>query len=188
MLNGIPLGHFAVKKIAVGDSPSYLMEILREVSVWAEDHTPLAYHPVSALLTIPLAWSREGAWSMFNQITWGVELFGALAHRPDRLLGTLSLFCPFNVCSQLLRHGMLCLLCHSFSQIFYHMLIAIRSDYMQNCTTGTSSPIIMHGLNPPDSQLSALLFQHSSKSIDNDVTRSFVRSTARYHRQSFAYS
>ncbi|KAF8695468.1 Kinase-like protein, partial [Rhizoctonia solani] len=30
VLNGIPLGHFAVKKIAVGDSPSYLMEILRE--------------------------------------------------------------------------------------------------------------------------------------------------------------
>ncbi|KAG8742746.1 putative serine/threonine-protein kinase iks1 [Ceratobasidium sp. 414] len=30
VLNGIPLGHFAVKKIAVGESTSYLMEILRE--------------------------------------------------------------------------------------------------------------------------------------------------------------
>ncbi|CAE7071184.1 unnamed protein product [Rhizoctonia solani] len=42
VLNGIPLGHFAVKKIAVGDSPAYLMEILREASdyivlmQWAE--------------------------------------------------------------------------------------------------------------------------------------------------------
>ena len=32
MLDGNPLGHFAVKKIAVGESHTYLLEILREVS------------------------------------------------------------------------------------------------------------------------------------------------------------
>lgn len=31
MLDGNPLGHFAVKKIAVGQSHSYLLTILREV-------------------------------------------------------------------------------------------------------------------------------------------------------------
>ena len=33
MLDGNPLGHFAVKKIAVGQSHSYLLNILREVRI-----------------------------------------------------------------------------------------------------------------------------------------------------------
>ena len=33
MLDGNPLGHFAVKKIAVGESHSYLLKILREVCI-----------------------------------------------------------------------------------------------------------------------------------------------------------
>jgi len=46
LLNGNPLGRFAVKKIAVGRSHSYLMNILREVRLLEQLHHPniITYH------------------------------------------------------------------------------------------------------------------------------------------------
>ncbi|KAG7092144.1 hypothetical protein E1B28_008517 [Marasmius oreades] len=46
MLDGNPLGHFAVKKIAVGNSHSYLLNILREVRLLERLHHPniITYH------------------------------------------------------------------------------------------------------------------------------------------------
>ncbi|KAH6901000.1 other/IKS protein kinase [Coprinopsis sp. MPI-PUGE-AT-0042] len=46
MLDGNPLGHFAVKKIAVGESHSYLLKILREVRLLEQLHHPniVIYH------------------------------------------------------------------------------------------------------------------------------------------------
>ncbi|KAG6872095.1 hypothetical protein C0995_013019 [Termitomyces sp. Mi166 len=46
MLDGNPLGHFAVKKIAVGESHSYLLTILREVRLLERLHHPniITYH------------------------------------------------------------------------------------------------------------------------------------------------
>ncbi|KAI0076545.1 kinase-like protein [Panus rudis PR-1116 ss-1] len=46
VLDGNPLGHFAVKKIAVGQSHSYLLNILREVRLLEKLHHPniITYH------------------------------------------------------------------------------------------------------------------------------------------------
>ncbi|TFK71136.1 kinase-like protein [Pluteus cervinus] len=46
LLDGNPLGHFAVKKIAVGESHSYLLSILREVRLLERLHHPniITYH------------------------------------------------------------------------------------------------------------------------------------------------
>lgn len=46
MLDGTPLGHFAVKKIAVGESHSYLIKILKEVRLLERLHHPniISYH------------------------------------------------------------------------------------------------------------------------------------------------
>ncbi|KAF9459711.1 kinase-like domain-containing protein [Collybia nuda] len=46
LLDGNPLGHFAVKKIAVGESHSYLLKILREVRLLERLHHPniVTYH------------------------------------------------------------------------------------------------------------------------------------------------
>ncbi|KAJ3532505.1 hypothetical protein NM688_g7411 [Phlebia brevispora] len=46
VLNGNPLGHFAVKKVAVGQSTSYLLNILREVRLLEKLHHPniITYH------------------------------------------------------------------------------------------------------------------------------------------------
>jgi len=46
MLDGNPLGHFAVKKIAVGQSHAYLLNILREVRLLERLHHPniITYH------------------------------------------------------------------------------------------------------------------------------------------------
>ncbi|KAI0945315.1 hypothetical protein AcW1_001562 [Taiwanofungus camphoratus] len=46
LLDGNPLGHFAVKKIAVGQSHSYLLDILREVRLLERLHHPniVTYH------------------------------------------------------------------------------------------------------------------------------------------------
>ncbi|KAF8999164.1 hypothetical protein BDQ17DRAFT_1361457 [Cyathus striatus] len=46
VLDGNPLGHFAVKKIAVGESHSYLLNILREVRLLERLHHPniITYH------------------------------------------------------------------------------------------------------------------------------------------------
>ncbi|CEL55054.1 putative serine/threonine-protein kinase iksA OS=Dictyostelium discoideum GN=iksA PE=3 SV=1 [Rhizoctonia solani AG-1 IB] len=59
VLNGIPLGHFAVKKIAVGDSPSYLMEILREVRLHAKLHH-------RNIITYHHAWLESARFSTFG--------------------------------------------------------------------------------------------------------------------------
>ncbi|EUC58803.1 kinase [Rhizoctonia solani AG-3 Rhs1AP] len=59
VLNGIPLGHFAVKKIAVGDSPSYLMEILREVRL----HSKLHHRNI---ITYHHAWLESARFSTFG--------------------------------------------------------------------------------------------------------------------------
>ncbi|KAJ1307149.1 hypothetical protein OPQ81_001266 [Rhizoctonia solani] len=59
VLNGIPLGHFAVKKIAVGDSPAYLMEILREVRLHAKLHH-------RNIITYHHAWLESARFSTFG--------------------------------------------------------------------------------------------------------------------------
>ncbi|KAG8691375.1 putative serine/threonine-protein kinase iks1 [Ceratobasidium sp. 423] len=59
VLNGIPLGHFAVKKIAVGDSPAYLMEILREVRLHAKLHH-------RNIITYHHAWLESARFSSFG--------------------------------------------------------------------------------------------------------------------------
>ncbi|CAE6492907.1 unnamed protein product [Rhizoctonia solani] len=59
VLNGIQLGHFAVKKIAVGDSPSYLMEILREVRLHAKLHH-------RNIITYHHAWLESARFSTFG--------------------------------------------------------------------------------------------------------------------------
>ncbi|QRV74645.1 kinase domain protein [Ceratobasidium sp. AG-Ba] len=59
VLNGIPLGHFAVKKIAVGESTSYLMEILREVRL----HEKLHHRNI---ITYHHAWIESARFSSFG--------------------------------------------------------------------------------------------------------------------------
>ncbi|KAG9119228.1 putative serine/threonine-protein kinase iks1, partial [Ceratobasidium sp. 392] len=59
VLNGIPLGHFAVKKIAVGESTSYLMEILREVRL----HEKLHHRNI---ITYHHAWLESARFSSFG--------------------------------------------------------------------------------------------------------------------------
>ena len=54
MLDGNPLGHFAVKKIAVGQSHSYLLNILREVR---------GFRCVCVVAAASLTSHRSGSWN-----------------------------------------------------------------------------------------------------------------------------
>ncbi|KAI0042819.1 kinase-like protein [Auriscalpium vulgare] len=59
VLNGNPLGHFAVKKIAVGQSSSYLLQILREVRL-----LETLRHP--NIITYHHAWLETAQFSSFG--------------------------------------------------------------------------------------------------------------------------
>ncbi|TFK28473.1 other/IKS protein kinase [Coprinopsis marcescibilis] len=59
MLDGNPLGHFAVKKIAVGESHSYLLKILREVRLLERLHHP-------NIVTYHHAWLENSQFSSFG--------------------------------------------------------------------------------------------------------------------------
>ncbi|KAJ3988912.1 kinase-like protein [Lentinula detonsa] len=59
MLDGNPLGHFAVKKIAVGESHSYLLNILREVRLLERLHHP-------NIITYHHAWLESSQFSSFG--------------------------------------------------------------------------------------------------------------------------
>ncbi|KAF8157058.1 kinase-like domain-containing protein [Crassisporium funariophilum] len=59
VLDGNPLGHFAVKKIAVGESHSYLLKILREVRLLERLHHP-------NIITYHHAWLESAQFSSFG--------------------------------------------------------------------------------------------------------------------------
>ncbi|KAF8223462.1 kinase-like protein [Tricholoma matsutake] len=59
MLDGNALGHFAVKKIAVGESHSYLLKILREVRLLESLHHP-------NIITYHHAWLESSQFSAFG--------------------------------------------------------------------------------------------------------------------------
>ncbi|KAF9564514.1 kinase-like protein [Agrocybe pediades] len=59
VLDGNPLGHFAVKKIAVGESHSYLLKILREVRLLERLHHP-------NIITYHHAWLENSQFSSFG--------------------------------------------------------------------------------------------------------------------------
>ncbi|KAI0319145.1 kinase-like domain-containing protein [Amylostereum chailletii] len=61
VLNGNPLGHFAVKKIAVGQSASYLLQILREVRLLESLHHP-------NIITYHHAWLENAQFSSFGPV------------------------------------------------------------------------------------------------------------------------
>jgi serine/threonine protein kinase len=58
VLDGNPLGHFAVKKIAVGESHSYLLKILKEVRLLERLHHPniitYQYVPSSSFVRVQI--------------------------------------------------------------------------------------------------------------------------------------
>ncbi|KAI0064990.1 kinase-like protein [Artomyces pyxidatus] len=76
VLNGNPLGHFAVKKIAVGQSTSYLLQILREVRLletlrhpniityhhaWLENAQFSSFGPKIPTLHVLMQWAEGGS-------------------------------------------------------------------------------------------------------------------------------
>ncbi|EFI26761.1 other/IKS protein kinase [Coprinopsis cinerea okayama7 len=86
MLDGNPLGHFAVKKIAVGESHSYLLKILREVRLLERLHHPniVTYHhswletcqfssfgPRIPTLHVLMQWAEGGSLDDFIDIRQG---------------------------------------------------------------------------------------------------------------------
>ncbi|ESK86246.1 kinase-like protein [Moniliophthora roreri MCA 2997] len=86
MLDGNPLGHFAVKKIAVGNSQSYLLSILREVRLLERLHHPniITYHhawlescqfsnfgPKVPTLHVLMQWAEGGSLDDFIDVRLG---------------------------------------------------------------------------------------------------------------------
>ncbi|KAF8067893.1 kinase-like domain-containing protein [Lyophyllum atratum] len=86
MLDGNPLGHFAVKKIAVGESHSYLLNILREVRLLERLHHPniITYHhawlescqfssfgPKIPTLHVLMQWAEGGSLDDFIDVRLG---------------------------------------------------------------------------------------------------------------------
>ncbi|KAG5642875.1 hypothetical protein DXG03_001917, partial [Asterophora parasitica] len=86
MLDGNPLGHFAVKKIAVGESHSYLLKILREVRLLERLHHPniITYHhawlescqfsafgPKVPTLHVLMQWAEGGSLDDFIDVRLG---------------------------------------------------------------------------------------------------------------------
>ncbi|KAH0582026.1 hypothetical protein H2248_011681 [Termitomyces sp. 'cryptogamus'] len=86
MLDGNPLGHFAVKKIAVGESHSYLLTILREVRLLERLHHPniITYHhawlescqfsafgPKVPTLHVLMQWAEGGSLDDFIDVRLG---------------------------------------------------------------------------------------------------------------------
>ncbi|KII84615.1 hypothetical protein PLICRDRAFT_117648 [Plicaturopsis crispa FD-325 SS-3] len=86
MLDGNPLGHFAVKKIAVGESHAYLLKILREVRLLERLHHPhiITYHhawletcqfsafgPKVPTLHVLMQWAEGGSLDDFIAVRLG---------------------------------------------------------------------------------------------------------------------
>ncbi|KAJ7752461.1 kinase-like protein [Mycena maculata] len=86
VLDGNPLGHFAVKKIAVGDSHSYLLNILKEVRLLEQLHHPniVTYHhawlescqfssfgPKVPTLHVLMQWAEAGSLDDFIDVRLG---------------------------------------------------------------------------------------------------------------------
>ncbi|GLB39208.1 putative protein tyrosine kinase [Lyophyllum shimeji] len=86
VLDGNPLGHFAVKKIAVGESHSYLLRILREVRLLERLHHPniITYHhawlescqfssfgPKIPTLHVLMQWAEGGSLDDFIDVRLG---------------------------------------------------------------------------------------------------------------------
>ncbi|KAJ3486519.1 hypothetical protein NLJ89_g11803 [Agrocybe chaxingu] len=86
VLDGNPLGHFAVKKIAVGQSHSYLLNILREVRLLEKLHHPniITYHhawlensqfssfgPTVPTLHVLMQWAEGGSLDDFIDVRLG---------------------------------------------------------------------------------------------------------------------
>ncbi|EKM75829.1 hypothetical protein AGABI1DRAFT_45808 [Agaricus bisporus var. burnettii JB137-S8] len=112
MLDGNPLGHFAVKKIAVGQSHSYLLKILREVRLLEQLHHPniIAYHhawletcqfssfgPKVPALHVLMEWAECGSLDDFIDIRLGrgsphvhINPFGPSPSSPSAAASTAS--------------------------------------------------------------------------------------------------
>ncbi|KAK2465120.1 hypothetical protein APHAL10511_002928, partial [Amanita phalloides] len=86
VLDGTPLGHFAVKKIAVGDSHSYLLKILREVRLleqmrhpniityhhaWLETYQFSPFGPKVPTLYVLMQWAEGGSLDDFIDVRLG---------------------------------------------------------------------------------------------------------------------
>lgn len=91
VLDGNPLGHFAVKKIAVGESHSYLLSILREIRLletlrhrniityhhaWLESYQFSSFGPKIPTLHVLMQWAEGGSLDDFIDVRLG---------RPSRL-------------------------------------------------------------------------------------------------------
>ncbi|KAF9255094.1 kinase-like protein [Marasmius fiardii PR-910] len=96
MLDGNPLGHFAVKKVAVGNSHSYLLNILREVRLLERLHHPniITYHhawlescqfsafgPKVPTLHILMQWAEGGSLDDFIDARLGQASPSTMHHR-----------------------------------------------------------------------------------------------------------
>lgn len=86
VLDGQPLGHFAVKKIAVGESHSYLLNILREIRLleslrhrnivtyhhaWLESYQFSAFGPKVPTLHVLMQWAEGGSLDDFIALRLG---------------------------------------------------------------------------------------------------------------------
>ncbi|KAF9482726.1 kinase-like protein [Pholiota conissans] len=106
VLDGNPLGHFAVKKIAVGESHSYLVKILKEVRLLERLHHPniITYHhawlensqfssfgPKVPTLHVLMQWAEGGSLDDFIDVRLGRKAAHAHMHP---LLSTSSTFDP----------------------------------------------------------------------------------------------
>uniref|UniRef100_A0A8H7XRT1 non-specific serine/threonine protein kinase n=1 Tax=Psilocybe cubensis TaxID=181762 RepID=A0A8H7XRT1_PSICU len=107
VLDGNPLGHFAVKKIAVGESHSYLLKILREVRLLERLHHPniITYHhawlensqfssfgPTVPTLHVLMQWAEGGSLDDFIDVRLGRK--PAHIHMHPLLSSTSSVFTP----------------------------------------------------------------------------------------------
>ncbi|KAJ7096638.1 kinase-like domain-containing protein [Mycena belliarum] len=103
VLDGNPLGHFAVKKIAVGDSHSYLLNILKEVRLLEQLHHPniVTYHhawlescqfssfgPKVPTLHVLMQWAEGGSLDDFIDVRLGRGSQHIHIHPAGRLSGT----------------------------------------------------------------------------------------------------
>lgn len=106
VLDGNPLGHFAVKKIAVGESHSYLLKILREVRLLEQLHHPniVTYHhawletsqfsafgPRIPTLHVLMQWAEGGSLDDFIDIRLGRRTAHPHIHPvPAEAMGSLG--------------------------------------------------------------------------------------------------
>ncbi|KXN86651.1 Serine hydroxymethyltransferase 4 [Leucoagaricus sp. SymC.cos] len=110
MLDGNSLGHFAVKKIAVGESHSYLLNILREVRLlerlhhsniityhhaWLETCQFSSFGPRVPTLHVLMQWAEGGSLDDFIDIRLGrgsphvhINPFGTYSTSPDPATST----------------------------------------------------------------------------------------------------